>query len=98
MLNEKQPTLSLIDERRWAKTLGYVALAFEKSFDVFILQREDLLRTLRALDGEQWERTCQIEGRNHSVLSQARRIALHEVEHMQQFQDVVEKLGAKNQP
>ena len=92
MLTENQPVLPLIDERRWAKNLGYAALSFEVSMSAFTSQRADLLRTLRALDAQQWERTCQIEGRNHSVFSQMRRMALHEAEHGQQFQDVIDKL------
>jgi len=97
MLVEIQPFLPLIDERRWAKTLGYPTLRFEVAFSTFSVQREELLRTLRELNPEQWKRTCQIEGRNHSVFSQVRRMALHEVEHMQQFQDVDDKLKTKDQ-
>jgi len=96
MLTEKQPTLPLFDERRWAKTLGYATLAFEMSMNAFTSQREDLLRTLCALDTEQWERTANIEGRNRSVFSQTRRMALHEIEHMQQFQDVMDQFKSKN--
>jgi hypothetical protein len=92
MLTEKQPTLPLIDERRWAKTLGYATLSFEVSMNAFTSQREDLLRTLRTLGTEQWERTCQIKGRNHSVFSQTRRMALHEAEHFPQFQALVNHL------
>lgn len=97
MLAENQPTLPLLDERRWAKSLGYAALSFETSFNTFVSQREDLLRTLRAIDGEIWERTANIEGRNHSVFSQSRRMALHEVEHLNQFQEIVDKLKTEKQ-
>jgi hypothetical protein len=97
MLTENQPVVPLIDERRWAKTLGYATLSFEESMNVFTIQREDLLRVLRSLDTEQWERTCQIVGRNHSVFSQTRRMALHEVEHYQQFQALVDKIKTKEQ-
>jgi hypothetical protein len=93
MLTEKQPALPLIDERRWAKTLGYAALTFAVSFNAFVVQREDLLRTLRGLDTDAWERTGNIEGRNHSVFSQTRRMALHEIEHFSQFQALVDKLN-----
>ncbi len=97
MLTENQPNLPLLDERRWAKTLGYAALTFETSFNTFAAQREDLVRTLRGLSPEQWERSGQIEGRNHSVFSQARRMALHEVEHLTQFQVDVDKLKVEKQ-
>lgn len=95
MLTENQPVMPLIDERRWAKTLDYATLSFEVSMNAFTVQREDLLRVLQALSTEQWERTCQIEGRNHSVFSQTRRMALHEVEHYQQFQALVDQLKLK---
>lgn len=97
ILTENQPSLPLLDERHWAKTLGYAALPFETSFNTFSAQREDLVRPLRGLSPEQWERTCQIEGCNHSVFSQTRRMALHEIEHMAQFQAVVDKLKAEKQ-
>ena len=98
MLVENQPALPLIDERRWAKTLGYAALSFEASFTAFVVQRGELLRLLRGLTPDQWERTGQIEGRSHSVFSQARRMALHEVEHLQQCRDGIAALELHRQP
>jgi hypothetical protein len=95
MLTENQPSLSLIDERRWAKTLGYADLSFEMSFKAFVMQREHLLRVLGGTYADAWERTANIEGRNHSVFSQTRQMALHEVEHMQQFQEMVDKFKSK---
>jgi hypothetical protein len=52
---------------------------------------------LRGLDADVWERTANIEGRNYSVFSQTRCMALHEVEHMRQFQDLVDKLKVEKQ-
>jgi hypothetical protein len=56
-------------------------LDFDRSLDVFTLRREELLRVLRGLSEERWGKSAVIEGRTHSVFSQARRLALHELEH-----------------
>ncbi len=97
MLTENQPALPLLDERRWAKALGYAALPFDVSLNAYVVQREHLVRTLMSLDTEAWERTATIEGRSHSVFSQTRRMALHEVEHLNQFRDVVDRFKARDQ-
>jgi hypothetical protein len=81
MLAETQPILALLDERRWAKTTGYASLDFQTSFEIFKLKRAELLRVLRNLSEESWSRSATIEGRSHTVFSQARRMALHEQEH-----------------
>jgi hypothetical protein len=81
MLAEDNPSLPLLDERRWAKAACYATLEFHKSFQAFALQREELLCVLRDLPQDAWSRTAVIEGRTHSVFSQARRMALHEQEH-----------------
>src|SRR5690349_20507791 len=47
MLAEHQPAFSDIDERKWAKVTRYAELPFGESFQVFSLQRENLLRVLR---------------------------------------------------
>ncbi|MBX3062464.1 MAG: DinB family protein [Anaerolineae bacterium] len=85
MLTEDQPTLPLLDERRWAKTTLYSTLGFADSFQAFTLKRAELLRVLRNLPEDAWLKTANIGGRNHSVFSQVRRMALHEAEHCEQF-------------
>ncbi len=97
MLAENQPVLPLLDEHRWAKVLGYAALSFEVSFNVFRVQREKLLRALLTINIEAWERTANIGGHNHSVFSETRCLALHEVEHLNQFQEIVNKLKTEKQ-
>lgn len=89
MLVENNPTLPLLDERRWAKATRYTALEFHKSFQGFALRREELLRVLRDLPQEAWSRTAVIEGRTHSVFSQARRMAWHEAEHCVQIETLL---------
>lgn len=89
MLAENQPTLALVDERRWAKAAQYTTGEFQYSFQVYSLRRTELLRVLKDLPDEAWERTAIIEGRTYSVFSQVRRMALHEIEHIEQIKTVI---------
>src|SRR5690349_25001284 len=56
MLAEQEPRFSDINERKWAKVTRYVELPFHESFQVYCLQRENLLRVLNGLPFEAWER------------------------------------------
>ena len=47
--------------------------------------RENLLRVLHALPAADLERGAVILGRRHTVFTQARRMAKHEAEHMEQI-------------
>ena len=86
MLAENTPAFSLIDERRYAKAVRYADLTFSASFDVFCLQRAELLAVLRHLTIDKWERSGMQEGRTISVFRQVRRMALHEMEHCNQLE------------
>jgi hypothetical protein len=86
MLTEDNPTLPLLDERRWAKAARYADAAFAASFQQFSLRRDELLHVLRQLPEEAWSRSASIAGRTHTVFSQTRRMALHEGEHVTQFE------------
>jgi len=85
MLAENEPMFSDIDERKWAKVTRYAELPFKESFQAFSLQRENLLRVLKALPFESWERSAIIFERKHTVFSQVRRMAKHETEHCEQI-------------
>lgn len=93
MLAEKEPSLALLDERRWAKTTGYESLPFDKSFKAFSLQRSELLHVLQPLEQDSWMRLADIGGRKHSVFSQVRRMAKHEAEHCAQIEALLKKAG-----
>lgn len=90
MLAEKEPVLPDINERKWAKVTGYAEVAFAESFQAFSLQRENLLRVLKALPPEAWEKSAIIFGRKHTVFTQARRLAKHETEHLAQIKSLLE--------
>lgn len=97
MLTDQQPSLALIDERRWTKMLGYANLNFHQSFEVFAAKRTELIAVLKSLSEEAWSRTALIEGRQHSVFSQVRRLALHEREHCNQIESLLSRDSALNE-
>jgi hypothetical protein len=89
MLAENEPVFSDINERKWAKVTRYAELPFAESFQVFSLQRENLLRVLTALPIESWERSAIIFGRRHTVFTQTRRMAKHEEKHCEQIKSLL---------
>ena len=86
MLAEDEPVLPDIDERKWAKAAGYGGVPFRESLQVFSLERKDLLRVLRGLPLESWEKPAVIFERKHTIFTQMRRMAKHEHEHCEQIE------------
>lgn len=93
MLAENEPEFSDINERKWAKVTRYAELPFEESFQVFSLQRKNLVHVLQTLAFESWERSAIIFGRKHTVFTQARRMANHENEHVEQLESLLRDLA-----
>ena len=89
MLAETEPEISDINERNWAKVTGYAEISFAESFQAFSLQRENLLRVLKVLPFESWERSAIIFGRKRTVFTQTRRLAKHETEHCEQIESLL---------
>ena len=89
MLSEKNPALPDINERKWAKAVGYASMRFGRSLQTFMLQREELLSVLRPLPLAAWERQAMIFARHHTVFTQARRMAKHEAEHCLQMESAL---------
>ena len=85
MLADDEPVFSDINERKWAKVTRYDELSFAESLQVFSLQRENLVRVLKALPFESWERSAIISEHKHTVFTQTRRMAKHETEHCEQI-------------
>lgn len=88
-----QPILAQINAHKWTDSLGYTKIKFASSFQIFKINRSDLLRVLRTLPSESWDRTARIGDREHSIYSQARRMSLHEVSHCQELESIA-KLNA----
>ena len=89
MLAENEPVLPDVNERKWAKVTRYAELSFVESFQAYSLQRANLLRVLKDLPLEDWEKSALIFERKHTVFSQARRMAKHEVEHIAQIEEML---------
>ncbi len=85
MLAEDEPVFSDIDERKWAKVTRYGELPFHESLEAYSMQRGNLVRILRDLPLESWERSAIIFERKHTVFTQTRRMAKHETEHIEQM-------------
>ncbi len=92
MLREDEPALKHIHPRTWMKKTDYPRLPFRDSFRDFVDQRRALLQALNDLDFADWSRGAMIKDRRHTVFSQARRMALHEVTHCEQIEGLVRSL------
>jgi hypothetical protein len=89
MLAEKEPSFSDINERKWAKVTRYAELPFNQSSQAYSLQRESLVRVLKDLPFDSWERSAMIFERRHTVFTQTRRMAKHETEHLEQMEGLL---------
>ena len=89
MLAQDNPTLPHVSPRSWIRKTDYRERVFRSSFQAFVKQRDELLNALRRLTLEDWTRAALIKGREHTVFSQARRMALHEHEHCGQIEAVL---------
>lgn len=94
MLAENEPVFSDVDERKWAKVTRYAEVPFAESLQAYALQRANLLRVLKALPLEAWERPALIFARKHTVFTQTRRMAKHEMEHVEQLEDVLRRAAS----
>ncbi|RPJ25720.1 MAG: hypothetical protein EHM33_13720 [Chloroflexi bacterium] len=86
MLTEQKPTVPYRHPRQWIKKTDYPQLPFHKSFKAFVAQRKKLMNVLKGLSFEDWLRVGIIKGREHTVFTQVRRLALHEQVHCEQIE------------
>ena len=84
-------------ERDWGALMNYEAFDIAELMAYFRFRRAALLRILRALSREQWERAVRREGvkRSESVYYSARGLCLHELSHLE---DLASKLGKTLSP
>jgi hypothetical protein len=75
-------------ERDWGKLLRYDLLESSDLLAYFKIRRAVLLRVLRSLTEEQWERSIRENGkkRQESVYWRARALAMHELDHLMDLQ------------
>jgi hypothetical protein len=90
MLSVDDPELFPLHPRQMAATMNYDALSFTDLFFHFRSGRKELLRILNNLSEAKWQRKAIINGRQHSVFSQVRRMAIHESDHWLQIDKALE--------
>jgi len=88
LLNDKQ-TQPYLHPRQWIKKTDYPKLPFRESFRAFKTQRRTLLKELKNISFEDWERSATIKGRKHTIFTQVRRMAKHENVHSQQIEELL---------
>ena len=89
MLAEENPKVPYRHPRQWIKKTDYPKLPFHESFQAFKSQRKRLLKVLKSLSFEDWSRAATIQGREHTVFAQVRRMATHENEHYGQIEETL---------
>jgi len=90
MLAEENPTVPYRHPRQWIKKTDYRELPFHESFQAFTTQRKKLLTVLKRLSVEDWSRAAIIKGREHTVFTQVRRMAMHENVHCEQIESLLQ--------
>jgi hypothetical protein len=89
MIEKDKQKLPYAHPRQWIKKTNYRELPFHDSFQAFKLQRKKLLKVLKELSFEAWSRAATIKGREHTIFTQVRRMALHEDVHCQQIEEIL---------
>jgi hypothetical protein len=91
MLAVDNPILPTIHPRlEWQKIVPYPRLPYAKSLAAYTLQREELLIVLASLAEADWSRSGTWENRRYSIYLVARSMGLHEQEHFEQMERLVE--------
>jgi len=92
MLQENDPILENLHPGNWDKLSYYSAMSFDESFKIYKSNRRNLISRLIMLSPEEWGKIGWIKNKKHTVFSQARRMALHEFDHLEQFEKNVNYL------
>jgi hypothetical protein len=89
MLTEDHPTIRYVSPRGWIRRTDYLERSFRDSLQEFSRARAALMETLSGLHATGWSRRATFTGttlgRDATVLTYAKRIANHEVGHLDQL-------------
>lgn len=88
MLQENEPVIDDLHPRKWEKLPEFSIMSFEQSLQEFNLHRRNLISKLVTLTPEDWAKSGWIKNKKHTVFNQARRMALHEINHLDQFEQI----------
>jgi hypothetical protein len=89
MLAVDNPQLYPLHPRKMAVAMEYEELSYANLLTHFKMRRDELFRILQKLPHGSWTREATINGRQHSVFSQVRRMAIHERDHWEQIEKVL---------
>ncbi len=86
MLEENNPIIHDPHPRNWNKLSDFSVLSFDESFKIYTFNRKNLISILIKLSSDEWAKSGWIKNKKHTVFSQARRMALHEYDHLDQLE------------
>ena len=88
MIEENDPNIDDLHPRKWEKLPVFSIMSFEQSLQEFNRHRRILISRLISLSADDWGKSGWIKNKKHTVFSQARRMALHEFDHLDQFERI----------
>jgi hypothetical protein len=89
MLVREEPQLLAFDERRWGDVMGYAEVEFHELLAGFTMKRTELIRTLRRVAPQDWQRAGVHESRGRITMLETLRLLVdHEAEHCLQLESV----------
>ena len=78
-----------MNEKRWARHLGYETANIRERLLLFTVLRSDTMRLLRSLSGSAWSRYGVHEERGKETVTRiARMYAGHDVNHLRQMETI----------
>lgn len=91
LLVRDEPSLPAFDDRRWEEVMGYAESDFQELLATFTFRRAELVRVLRRLTADDWQRAGLHETHGRvTLLELLRHLADHEVEHCLQIESLLE--------
>jgi|SaaInlStandDraft_1057018.scaffolds.fasta_scaffold125248_1 hypothetical protein len=90
MLSLNNPVITFVHPNKYYPKTGWLSLKITDLIKLYTLNRKEFIYSIEGLSLKKIERTGIIKERTHSVYSQVRRMALHELNHKNQLQRTAE--------